>query len=52
VFAERGGLIRLSDDPAAVLDRDDNTVVYRAERDILVGWDGQLQAAVLVDWNP
>ena len=52
VFAARGGLVRLSEDPAAVLDRDDNTVVYRAERDILVGWDGQLQAAVLVDWNP
>lgn len=32
-----------------VLDRSDNTIVYRAERDLLVAWDTHLQAAVLVD---
>lgn len=34
------------------LDREDNTVIYRAERDVLAGWDGGLQAAALVDWSP
>lgn len=34
------------------LDRSDNTVIYRAERDLWVAWDAQLQAAVLADWSP
>jgi hypothetical protein len=35
-----------------VLDRDDNTVTFRAERYALVEWDTALQAAVLIDWTP
>jgi hypothetical protein len=31
------------------LDRSDNTITYRVERDYLVDWDTVLQAAVLVD---
>jgi hypothetical protein len=49
VFAARGPLMPLSDDIAETLDRDLNDVVYRAEREILVGWDGVLQAGVLID---
>jgi hypothetical protein len=33
-----------------VLDRSNNDVTFRAERYVLVTWDAQLQAAVLVDW--
>ncbi len=33
-----------------VLDRSNNDVTFRAERYVLVTWDTQLQAAVLVDW--
>ena len=33
------------------LDRSDNTITYRAERDYLIDWDTVLQAAVLVDWT-
>lgn len=35
-----------------VLDRSDNTVTFRAERQVLATWDTALQAAVLVDWSP
>lgn len=42
----------LPEDISETLDRDDNTVVYRAERDLWVGWDTQLQAAALADWSP
>lgn len=35
-----------------VLDRSNNDVTFRAERDVLVEWDTALQAAVLVDWSP
>jgi len=34
-----------------VLDRSNNDVTFRAERYVLVTWDTQLQAAVLVDWD-
>jgi hypothetical protein len=34
---------------AEALDRETNLVTYRAERDYLVDWDLQLQAAILVD---
>jgi hypothetical protein len=37
---------------AQAMDRSDNTVEYRAERDYLVTWDTELQAAVLIDWTP
>ena len=33
-----------------VLDRTNNDVTFRAERYVLVTWDTQLQAAILVDW--
>ena len=33
-----------------VLDRSNNDVTFRAERYVLVTWDTQLQAAILVDW--
>jgi len=49
VFFVRGDLMELSDDIAETLDRDQNDLQYRAERDILVGWDGVLQAGVLID---
>jgi len=34
---------------AEALDRENNVVTFRAERNYLVDWDTQLQAAVLVD---
>jgi hypothetical protein len=34
------------------LDREENIVIYRAERGLWVGWDGQFSAAVLADWSP
>ena len=34
-----------------VLDRSNNDVTFRAERYVLVTWDTQLQAAILVDWD-
>lgn len=33
-----------------VLDRSNNDVTFRAERYVLVTWDTQLQAAILVNW--
>lgn len=45
-------IFNLPDTEAEALDRSDNTVIYRAERDLWVAWDGQLQAAVLADWSP
>jgi hypothetical protein len=33
------------------LDRENNTITFRAERDYLVTWDTALQAAVLIDWT-
>ncbi len=33
------------------LDRDDNSVTFRAERVVLATWDTALQAGVLVDWT-
>lgn len=34
------------------LDRSDNTVTFRAERDYLVTWDTELQSGVLIDFTP
>lgn len=42
----------LADDIAQSMDRAQNEVTFRAERDYLVTWDTQLQVAVLVDWTP
>lgn len=33
------------------LDRSDNTVVYRAEKYVLVDWDTTLQVGVRIDWS-
>ena len=48
----RGELVRLSDAIAESMDRESNTVVYIAERDLVVAWDLELQAAVSIDWTP
>lgn len=49
VFAGRGP-VRESNGPIGeYLDRQVNDVVYRAEREMLVGWDGALQVAVRID---
>lgn len=48
----RGPLVRLSDAISESLDRTSNTVVYIAERDLVVAWDLELQAAVSIDWTP
>lgn len=37
---------------AEALDRENNVVTYRAERNVLVTWDTALQAAALIDWTP
>lgn len=42
----------IADNITQSMDRTDNTVTYRAERDYLVDWDTELQAAVLIDWTP
>lgn len=34
------------------LDRSDNTLTFRAERNVLAIFDGALQAGILVDWSP
>lgn len=36
---------------AQTLSREDNDLVFRAEMDIVIGWDTALQAAVLIDWT-
>jgi hypothetical protein len=52
IFYGLGELIELGATAAETLDRENNDVVYRAERDVVVGWDTALQAGVLVDWTP
>lgn len=47
-----GEIISLPDTLGQALDRTDNAVVYRAERDLWVGFDGGPHAAVLADWSP
>ena len=42
----------IPDGIAEALDRSENIVTFRAERDYLVTWDTELQAAVLIDWTP
>lgn len=49
VFVGRGPLEELPVDISDALDTSNNDVVYRAERELLVGWDGVLQAGVLID---
>lgn len=52
VLYQAGPLLNNPETLAEALDRETNDVVYRAERDLFVAWDGQLQAAVLADWSP
>lgn len=49
VYQRSDNLILLPETIREALDRSDNSVTYRAERDYLVAWDGMLQAAVLID---
>jgi hypothetical protein len=51
IQAERSNM-SLSDNLADYLDVSINLYVYRAERNIVVGWDDLFSAAVLVDWTP
>jgi hypothetical protein len=51
VQLRRGDLDIVPGDISQALDRANNVVTYRAERDELVTWDQVLQAAVLVDWT-
>lgn len=44
------GVIANPDDISEALDREVNDLVYRAELDLLVAWDTQLQVGVLIDW--
>ena len=53
VLYEVGELIVPSEPISEVLDRDDNTVVFRVERQLWVGFDGDRgHAGVLADWSP
>lgn len=52
LYDEETELFELSENISESLDREDNTVVYRAEYDMVVGFDPALQAAVLADWSP
>lgn len=52
LYAHSPTIFNLPDTIREATDRSDNTVVYRAERDLWVGWDTQLAAAVLADWSP
>ncbi len=45
-------ITNMPDTVAEALDRGDNTVIYRAEADLWVGWDGVLNARALADWTP
>ena len=47
-----GDINVIADNIAQSMDRAQNTVTFRAERDYLVTWDTELQAAVLIDWTP
>lgn len=38
--------------PFEYIERDTNTVVFRAERYVLPLWDTSLQSGVLIDWTP
>lgn len=51
-YAQSSTIFNLPDTIQEATDRSDNTVIYRAERDLWVGWDKQLQAACLADWSP
>jgi hypothetical protein len=53
VQVRRGADIEMiAEDIAESMDRSDNVVTFRAEREYLVTWDVNLQVGVLVDWTP
>lgn len=58
IFVSSKVLYRLGElyaDPstlAEAMDRETNTVIYRAERDLWVAFDGLRHAAILADWTP
>lgn len=52
VLYQMGDVMALPETQGEAVDRTDNTVVYRAERDLWVGFDGQRHAAALADWTP
>lgn len=51
VYGRSAELMPVPETEREALDRTNNDVVYRAERDMLVAWDTVLQAGVLVDWS-
>lgn len=52
VLYRRGEMYALPETIGEATDRDDNTVIYRAERDLWVAFDGLRHAAILADWTP
>lgn len=52
VYDEDTELFELSENIAESTDREFNIVTYRAEYDMVVGFDPALRAAVLADWSP
>lgn len=51
VVVRRSNDVTIYGDIAANLDRVNNVITFRAERDVIVYWDAVLQAGVLVDRN-
>jgi hypothetical protein len=49
VVFERSEPFYIPDDVSQALDRENNTITYRVERDFVAAWDTELQAGVLVD---
>lgn len=52
IIYREGAVISLPETMGEALDRSDNSVIYRAERDLWVAFDGGPHAAVLADWSP
>lgn len=51
VYGRSNQLIPVPETEREAVDREQNDVVYRAERDLLVAWDSILQAGALIDWT-
>lgn len=52
VHARLSGILSGPEEISGMVDPETNEVIYRAEKLASVGWDGALQAGVLVDWVP
>lgn len=52
IVYRQGDVISLPETLSQALDRENNDVVYRAERDLWVAFDGGPHAGVLADWSP